>query len=153
MFFCHGIQKMRSDGLTRRPPVTLPSAKYEQIFQPLTKINASVHTQCKQLPALAYTCLHLPTLSVNQITTVCRHSADYSTHYLHYFPIDNQYTYDKECRVQTVLQKTVSVGFSPVSTHLHTRIFVSTTRTTRITRYGVSPSAHPHIYEHNARTH
>ena len=69
------------------------------------------------------------------------------------FPIDNQYTYGKKCRVQTVLQKTISVGFSPVSTHLHTHTFASTTRTTRITRYGVSPSAHPHIYEHNARTH
>lgn len=152
MFFCHGIEKMRSEGLTQRPPVTLPPAKYEQI-SPLTKINATVQTQCKQLPTLAYTCLHLPTLSVNQITTVCRHSADYSTHYLHCFPIDNQYTYGKKCRVQTVLQKTVSVGFSLVSTHLHTHTFASTTRTTRITRYGVSPSAHPHIYEHNARTH
>lgn len=149
MFFCHGTQKMRSDGLTRQPPVTLPPAKRKLISAP----DKDKCQRADTVQATTYTCLHLPTLSVNHITTACRHSADYSTHYLHYFTIDNQHTYGKKCRVQTVLQKIVSEGFSPVSTHLHTHTFASTTRTTRITRYGVSPSAHPHIYEHNARTH
>lgn len=149
MFFCHGTQKMRSDGLTRQPPVTLPPAKRKLISAP----DKDKCQRADTVQATTYTCLHLPTLSVNHITTACRHSADYSTHYLHYFTIDNQHTYGKKCRVQTVLQKTVSVGLSPVSTHLHTHTFASTTRTTRITRYGVNPSAHPHIYEHNARTH
>lgn len=61
MFFCHGIQKMRSDGLTQRPPVTLPSAKYEQIFHPdkdkchrADTVQATTCT-CLHLPALAYT--------------------------------------------------------------------------------------------------
>ena len=38
------------------------------------------------------------------------------------FPIDNQCTYNKKCRVQTVLQKTVSVVFFTgicTSTHPH----------------------------------
>lgn len=110
----------------------------------------NVHTQCKHLPTLACTCLH-------QVLTRLQQCADTVQTILHttytIFPIDNQYTYGIKCRVQTVLQKTVSVGLSPVSTHLHTHTFASTTRTTRITRYGVNPSAHPHIYEHNARTH
>lgn len=117
------------------------------IYKPVLN---NVHTQCKHLPTLACTCLH-------QVLTILQQRADTVQTILHttytIFPIDNQHTYSKKCRVQTVLQKTVSVGFSLVSTHLHTHTFASTTRTTRITRYGVSPSAHPHIYEHNARTH
>ena len=153
MFFCHGIQKMRSDGLTQRPPVTLPSAKYEQIFHPRQRQMPPCRHSASNylhLPTLACTCLH-------QVLTILQQRADTVQTILHttytIFPIDNQHTYSKKCRVQTVLQKTVSVGFSLVSTHLHTHTFASTTRTTRITRYGVSPSAHPHIYEHNARTH
>ena len=153
MFFCHGIQKMRSDGLTQRPPVTLPSAKYEQIFHPRQRQMPPCRHSASNylhLPALVCTCLH-------QVLTKLQLCADTVQTILHttytVFPIDNQHTYGKKCRVQTVLQKTVSVGFSPVSTHLHTHTFASTTRTTRITRYGVNPSAHPHIYEHNARTH
>ena len=46
------------------------------------------------------------------------------------FHIDNQCTYNKKCRVQTVLQKTVTVDFSPASAHLHTHTSASTTRTT-----------------------
>lgn len=153
MFFCHGIQKMRSDGLTQRPPVTLPSAKYEQIFHPRQRqMSPCRHSASNylHLPTLACTCLH-------QVLTILQQCADTVQTILHatytVFLLDNQSTYSKKCRVQTVLQKTVSVGFSPVSTHLHTHTFASTTRTTRITRYGVSPSARPHIYEHNARTH
>ena len=124
MFFCHGTQKMRSDGLTRQPPVTLPPAKRKLISAP----DKDKCQRADTVQATTYTCLHLPTLSVNHITTACRHSADYSTHYLHYFTIDNQHTYGKKCRVQTVLQKTVSVGFFT----------------------GIYTSAHPHICKHNA---
>lgn len=77
------------------------------------------------LPTLACTCLHY-------VLTRLQQCADTVQTILHttytIFPIDNQYTYGKKCRVQTVLQKTVSVGFFT----------------------GIYTSAHPHICEHNA---
>lgn len=85
----------------------------------------NVHTQCKHLPTLACTCLH-------QVLTILQQRADTVQTILHttytVFSIDNQYTYGKKCRVQTVLQKTVSVGFFT----------------------GIYTSAHPHICKHNA---
>lgn len=168
MFFCNDREIFHSDGLTRRPPVTLPPAKRKLISAP----DKDKCQRADTVQATTCTCLHASALYANQCLTMCIHSASTCLHQvltksqhsadtvqtiLHttytIFPIDNQHTYSKKRRVQTVLQKTVSVDFSPVSTHLHTHTFASTTRTTRITRYGVSPSAHPHIYEHNARTH
>lgn len=144
---------MRSEGLTQRPPVTLPPAKRKLISAPdkdkcqradtvqattCTCLHASalyanqcltmcIHSAstCLHLPALAYTCLH-------QVLTILQQRADTVQTILHatytVVLLDNQSTYGKKCRVQTVLQKTVSVGFFT----------------------GIYTSAHPHICEHNA---
>lgn len=128
MFFCHGIQKMRSDGLTQRPPVTLSSAKHKQNFHPRQRqMPACRHSASNylHLPALVCTCLH-------QVLTILQQRADTVQTILHatytVVLLDNQSTYGKKCRVQTVLQKTVSVGFFT----------------------GIYTSAHPHICEYNA---
>ena len=76
MFFCHGTQKMRSDGLTRQPPVTLPPAKRKLISAP----DKDKCQRADTVQATTCTCLHASALYANLCLTVCRHSA---SNYLH----------------------------------------------------------------------
>ena len=100
MFFCHGTQKMRSDGLTRRPPVTLPPAKRKLISAP----DKDKCHRADTVQATTCTCLHLPALACtkcqpnyNSVQTQCRLFYTLSTLF---FPliISTLTTKSAECR-------------------------------------------------------
>ena len=76
MFFCNDREIFHSDGLTRRPPVTLPPAKRKLISAP----DKDKCQRADTVQATTCTCLHASALYANQCLTMCIHSASTCLH-------------------------------------------------------------------------